>query len=114
MAHPQSSPRGFEAHKRLDVGSSQLTYNSTGLVLNNALYLSGGSVKLTANSTGVISSGAVYPSAAVGGSLTANSTAVIASALSIGSLASYITADSTGILIGALYISCNSTGNTTT
>ncbi len=92
MAHPQSSPRGFIAHKRIDVGSSNITYNSTGVVLSGALYLSGKStVKLSANST-----------------------AVNATALSVGSLASYITANSTGIKIGSRYISTNTTGNSTT
>ena len=48
--------------------------------------------------------------------ITANSTAVLLSgALSVsGVSAKTITANSTGIRIGSLYISCNSTGNTTT
>lgn len=139
MAHPQSTNRGFIAAGRVDVGATQITANSTGLLLTGAVYPSAGTtVNITANSTGIISSGAIYPSAAAAGSkitanstgiitvkgiyptagagglITANSTAVIASALRIGTLASYITADSTGIKLGSLYISANSTGNTTT
>ena len=89
MAHPQSSPRGYFAAKRIDVGA----------------------VQLTANSTGVVLSGAIFPSAGAGGSVTADSTAVIVNALKIGSWSTAITVDSTGILLGAAYISTNSTGN---
>lgn len=48
--------------------------------------------------------------------MTANSTAVIFSgAVAFSGVSSKtITANSTGIRIGSLYISCNSTGNTTT
>ena len=89
MAHAQSSPRGLFAKKRIDVGASSLTANSTGLVL----------------------SAAIYPSAAAGGKITADSTAVILSALKIGAWSTAITVDSTGVLLGAAYISTNSTGN---
>lgn len=34
MAHPQSTPRGYEAHKRVDVGAQQLTDGTTHLALN--------------------------------------------------------------------------------
>ena len=90
-AHPQSSPRGLFAKSSLLIGSQQLT----------------------ANSTGVTFPGAIYPSGLTK-AITANSTAVILPALRIGSLASYITVNSTGIRIGARYISTNTTGNTTT
>ncbi len=51
-----------------------------------------------------------------GQSLTYNSTAIrVSGSLGIGSYTTkYINANSTGIRIGTLYISCNSTGNTTT
>lgn len=91
MAHPQSSPRGFEAHKRIDVGASQITANSTGLVLSAAIFPSGGASKVTGDST-----------------------AVIVNALKIGSWSTAITVDSTGVLLGARYISTNTTGNATT
>jgi len=71
MAHPQSSPRGYFAKKRVDVGSHNLTYNSTAVVFSGAVAFSGVAAKT-------------------------------------------ITANSTGIRIGSLYVSCNSTGNTTT
>ena len=92
MAHPQSSPRGLFAKKRIDVGASQITANSTGLVL----------------------SAAIYPSAGAGGKITADSTGVILSAIKVGAHSTAITVDSTGILIGARYISTNTTGNATT
>jgi hypothetical protein len=53
MAHPQSSPRGLFAKQRIDVGSSQLTYNSTALILNNGIKISNAQT-LTGNTTGVI------------------------------------------------------------
>lgn len=71
MAHPQSSPRGLFAKRRIDVGTSQLSFNTTGLILSAGLMVSD-------------------------------------------KTAHKITANSTGIKIGTLYISCNSTGNTTT
>lgn len=70
---------------------------------------------LTGNSTGMIFSGAVYASGSSSNkAITADTTGVIVGALKIGSWSTAITVDSTGILLGALYISCNSTGNTTT
>jgi hypothetical protein len=71
MAHPQSTNRGYQAFKRVDVGAMNIQANSTALLLSGALSVSGVSAKT-------------------------------------------ITANSTGIRIGSLYISCNSTGNTTT
>lgn len=119
MAHPQSSPRGFIAKARIDAGSQSVTYNSTGLILAGALYLSGKSnTKLTANTTGVIASGAVFVSGQTTvGKITANSTALVlpATGLQMAALSSLkITSNSTGIKIGARYISTNTTGNSTT
>lgn len=112
MAHPQTSPRGYAARKRLDVGATQITANSTGAIFSAAIFPSAGAgAGLTANSTGLISSGTIYPSAGAGGAITANSTSVIVSALQIGAWSTAITVDSTGILIGTAYISTNSTGN---
>lgn len=93
MAHPQSSPRGLWAKQNLNIGSSEFTYNSTAVRFSKGLSLSGKSVVLTMNTTAVISSGGMAFS---------------------GVAAKTITANSTGIRIGSLYISCNSTGNTTT
>ena len=92
MAHPQTSPRGYIAKKRIDVGAAQLTANSTGLIL----------------------SGSIFPSAGAGAAITADSTAIKVTALKVGAWSTAITVDSTGVLLGSLYISCNSTGNTTT
>jgi hypothetical protein len=71
MAHPQTSPRGFVAKNRIDVGTNTITGNSTGVLFDAGISVSGVTTK-------------------------------------------FITANSTGIRIGSLYISCNSTGNTTT
>lgn len=89
MARAQNSPRGLLACSRLDVGSQNLTFNSTG----------------------VIASGAIYPSAGLGGKITADSTAVIVTALKIGAWSTGFTVDSTGVLLGTKYITGNSTGN---
>ena len=70
MPHPQSSPRGLFAKARVDVGSTQLSFNSTAVI--------------------------------------------ITSALRIGTKATYFTSNSTGVKLGSLYISCNSTGNSNT
>ena len=71
MPHPQSSPRGNWAKKRIDIGALNMQANSTAILFSGAISVSG----ITAKT---------------------------------------ITANSTGIRIGSLYISCNSTGNTTT
>ncbi len=142
MAHPQSSPRGYIAKQRVDSGGVTVAYNSTGSLHSGAMYLSNSTAqKLTANSTGFISSGALYVSGktqakisantttttvanalavsgqATVGKLAANSTALLlpATGFQMAALSSLkFTSDSTGIKIGSLYISCNSTGNTTT
>lgn len=96
MAHPQSSPRGFIAKQRIDAGSTQFTYNSTGVILNKALFVAGQTTV---------------------GKLNANSTAILlpATGFQMASLTTLkVTSDSTGILIGSRYISTNTTGNTTT
>lgn len=55
MAHPQSTPRGNWATKRLDIGASNLTANSTGIILSAGLMISNQSAhKITANSTGIL------------------------------------------------------------
>lgn len=47
--------------------------------------------------------------------VTFNSTALILpNSVRIGSKATYLSSNSTGVKLGNLYISCNSTGNTTT
>jgi len=71
MPHPQSSPRGAFAKARIDIGSQNLTFNSTSVIFSGRVAFSG------------VSSKTIY-------------------------------ANSTGIRIGSLYVSCNSTGNTTT
>ena len=123
MAHAQSSPRGFWAKARLDVGASSITANSTGLILPTSIYVGNAAgAKVTGNSTGVTFAGTLNTAStlsvsgqAVKGLLSANSTAIILpNSVRVGSLASYITSNSTGIKLGSLYISCNSTGNTTT
>lgn len=127
MAHPQSSARGLFAKKAILFGNStsQITYNSTGLLVNGPLYVSGKSVagaKITANTTaitlggGLVVTGTVAVSGqAVKGLLSANSTSLtLPGNLKItgAAAAAVITANSTGIKIGAKYISTNSTGTT--
>jgi hypothetical protein len=126
MAHPQSSARGYFAKKKISIGNSTstITYNTTGLVLSGALYLSGQGAggKLSANSTaitlggGLVATGTVAVSnQAVKGLLSANSTAIILpNSVRIGSKTSYLSSNSTGILLGARYLSTNTTGNATT
>lgn len=97
MPRSQNSPKGLIVKRAISITDASgnvtaFTGNSTGLVLDKGIQLSG----LTAQK------------------ITANSTAVIASALRIGSLASYITANSTGIKIGTRYISTNTTSNSVT
>lgn len=53
MARSQSSPRGLFAKNRIDVGSQQLTYNSTGLLLNGGIKISNKQM-ITANTTGFV------------------------------------------------------------
>lgn len=53
MAKPQSSPRGFWAKNRFDVGSNQLTGNSTALILNAGIKISNAQT-ITGNSTGLV------------------------------------------------------------
>ena len=96
MAHPQNSPRGYFSKKRIDTGGIQLTANSTGVILAGALLVN---------------------SQATVGKITANSTALVlpATGFQMAALTSLkVTSNSTGVKIGSLYISCNSTGNTTT
>lgn len=123
MAHPQSSPRGFVAYKRVDVGGKSITYNSTGLVLPTAVYLGDDAqAKLTGNSTGITAGGTFaitdtlsVKGQAVFGLLSANSTAMILpNSVRVGTKTTYLSSNSTGVKLGSLYISCNSTGNTTT
>lgn len=96
MPHPQSSPRGYIAKKRIDAGNStgSMTSNSTGLVVAGALFVNGQTTrgKLTANSTAL--------------TLPANVKVLGAHANAT------ITANSTGIKIGTKYITTNSTGTT--
>lgn len=97
MPRPQNSPRGLFSKKQITVVPN-----------------SGTPTDITANSTGLLLSAGLAVSGQSGQKLTANSTAIILSAARIGTLASYITANSTGIKIGTRYISTNTTGNATT
>lgn len=85
-----------------------------GLFAKQGLYL--GAQALTTNSTGVSFAGAVTVSGqATLGKLSANSTALILpNSVRIGTKTTYFSSNSTGVRLGNLYISCNSTGNTTT
>ena len=58
MARPQNSPRGLFQKERIDVGSQQLTYNSTALLISGGLTAVGavtlGSTLLSGDATGAI------------------------------------------------------------
>jgi hypothetical protein len=127
MPHPQNSPRGLFTKKRITIGNSTstITYNSTGLVVSGALYVSGSSAagaKITGNSTAITLGGGavvtgtvVVGNQAVKGLISANSTALtLPNVMKItGAHANAtITANSTGIKIGTKYITTNSTGTT--
>lgn len=53
MAHSQSSPRGLWAKNRIDIGSNQLTGNSTALILNAGVQLNAARY-ITADSTNYV------------------------------------------------------------
>jgi len=80
MAHPQSSPRGLFAKNRIDIGSNQITGDSSGILLNAGLKISNAQL-LTADSTGIVHGNAVsaLPGSVDGGiqwTLVSNSTGV--------------------------------------
>ena len=90
-----------------------ISSNSTTITLSGKLAVSGKTPTLEANSTTMTMSGKLALSGKTP-TLEANTTAIIASALRIGALASYLTADSTGVKLGTRYLSTNTTGNSTT
>ncbi len=122
--HPQTSARGYASKTRVDVGAIKLTANSTGVLVDGAVYVNGKTTggKITANSTGAtfagtltVTSFAVVSNQATMGKLDANSTALILpNSVRIGSKTTYLSSNSTGVKLGARYISTNTTGNTTT
>jgi hypothetical protein len=94
MPRPQNYSRGLFAAKAIDAGTQSITQNSTGVVFE-------GAVSVSAQATF--------------GKLTANSTAMILpNSVRVGAKTTYLSSNSTGVKLGSLYISCNSTGNTTT
>lgn len=76
MAHPQTTPRGVWAAKKYLVGSSEITFDSTGLVLSAGIKISdaAGGV-LTANATELILPGAIKISNVY--ALSADSTGIV-------------------------------------
>lgn len=123
MTHPQNSPRGLFSKKAIEITGASFTnnlaFNSTGAKLTGGLYLSNKTSKvMTANSTGFISSGSMSVSGQTAtGKLSANSTALLlpATGVQMAALTTLkITSNSTGIKIGARYISTNTTGNSST
>jgi hypothetical protein len=79
MAHSQSSPFGLWAKNRIDIGANQLTGNSTALLLNAGIQISGARY-ITADSTGfILTSEAALPGSVDGGvqfTMISNSTGV--------------------------------------
>ena len=111
MARPQNSPIGLFAKNRIDVGSQQLTYNSTALLFNGGIRLSGqANAIMTGDSTGVVLVGGIKISSAR--TLTANSTGFVATAESAipstdEGAAFTLVSDSTGVALAI-----NATGTT--
>lgn len=131
MAHPQSSPRGNVAHKRIEIGTdgtAVLTTNSTGtlliskgiaiggetadtidqnstaLLLSAGLALSGETTDIiTQNSTSVNFAGGIKVSGQANGVMTALSTGVVLTAIKLGTF--WLEANSTGLTIGGAQVS---------
>lgn len=102
--HPQSSPRGLFAKKKIMVpASGSLLFNdyssSTGLLSGDSTGLKvAGSIKVAGKANAVI-----------GG----NSTGITVTAIKLNSTTRHLKANSTGILINGRYLSTNTTGNNT-
>lgn len=94
MARGQNSPRGLFVKARIETGNQAITANSTGYIFANSVFVSAQTTlgKLSANSTALI----------------------LPNSVRIGTKTTYFSSNSTGVRLGNLYISCNSTGNTTT
>lgn len=96
--------------------TGQLTANSTALIAPGAFRVSNKSTgQISANSTAFIIAGPVRVNNKSTGQISANSTAILlpATGFQMAALTSLkITSNSTGIKIGARYISTNTTGNT--
>lgn len=118
MPHPQNSPRGLFSKKGINIGGQAVSGNSSGVTFPGYVRVSGKSTgALSANSTALIVAGPLRLNSKSTGQISANSTAILvpASGLQMAALTSLkITSNSTGIRIGARYISTNTTGNATT
>jgi hypothetical protein len=125
MARAQNSFRGLFAKQRIDVSAaggvyagsyssstSLLSADSTGLQVAGGIKISRkANAVVTGNATGVLVVGGLQLSGKTGPKLTANSTAIIASKLLINGTSRLISSNSTGIKIGARYLTTNTTGN---
>ena len=128
MAHPQTSPRGFVAHTRIDVGANQITGNSTALLLSQGIKISNAAGGLlTANSTALILDKDIRINNKAGGAVGADSTSLIvakdlkinnvfnmaATALGVLTISGTDTAGLAGnVAAGNIQIGTNSTGAT--
>ena len=111
MARPQNAPKGLFVKDQINVGTSELTGNSTGnLLLSGGVQLSGVSTAiLTADSTGNVSASAGVKLSGEDTLLTANSTAIIGSVarLTLNSMDMRLASNSTGV-----GLQINTTGTT--
>ena len=93
MAHPQSSWRGLWAKNRIDIGSNQLTGDSTGVLFNAGIQISGARY-ITADSTGfILTAESALPGNVDGGNqitLISNSTGVALAVNSTGTTWKYL------------------------
>lgn len=127
MAHPQNSPRGLWA-KTLQIPASKgllfadyhastnlLTGAASGLKVAGGLALSALTHYITQNSTATLFPKGVAFSGEATDVITQNSTAVnFPSQIRLTGTSRFIVANSTGLMIGARYISTNTTSNLTT
>lgn len=68
MAQPQNSPRGLFSKQQINVGTQELTYNSTALLVSGGIQITGAGGLLSANSTGLTLPGTLVLGGAITGS----------------------------------------------
>ena len=113
MAHPQSSPRGLFAKERIDIGSQQLTFNSTSLNLSGGIKVnSSAGGLLTANASGLTIGGALT----LGGTLIGSDATGAVLLETTSALPGNVTAGAAGILLvtnsTGTSLAINTTGTT--
>lgn len=80
MARPQNSIQGLFAKNRIDIGTMQMTANTTALLVSGGLRLSGKSKTLTMNSTSLKFDGPIQLNSGI--TLNANTTGLLPGSVS--------------------------------